>query len=268
MTTVDLKTRTLERLGEDPAAPVFYTSNDALSALNLAQRIFAFLTLCLETRSPSRLTAGNQWYALQKTLTDAILVLRCEWQNDATIGNDATVGVPAFDGAGFNDQQVTTAIADTAKLLPGTLDQFAAKDNGWYGSVGRPTRYHALGFSLLVFDLQPDDDYTALLTYARMPVALVKDTDVPEIPEPDHQCLIDFAVGWLRVREGGQELANDTPALSLFLDAVRKRAAQVRARSLAQRYDHAPPEIEMPDLSRLLKKRSDLLPGRKENAWT
>jgi len=268
MNAADLKTRTLERLGQDPAAPVFYTAMDALAALNLAQRIFAFLTLCLEVRRQFRLTPGNQWYALQKSFSDLILVLRCEWQNDATIGNDAIIGDPQFGGAGFNDQQVTTSTTTTPKLQPGTLAQFAAMDSGWYGRAGRPLRYHAIGFSLLVFDLQPDDQYTALITYARMPVALVKDSDEPEIPDSDHQCLIDFAVAWLRVREGGQELAADAPNLSLFLDAVKRRAAQVRARSLAQRYDHAPPEIEAPDLSRLLRKRPDLIPNRKENAWT
>lgn len=263
MIVSDLQSRTLERLGEDPDARVFYTEDDVLAVLNLGQRIYAFLTLCLEAQRPFQLTPGNQWYALQKTFADMIVVLRCEWQNQATTGNDAIIGDPLFGGSGFNDQQVTTAIAATPKLQPGALYQFAAHDNGWYGNASMPTRYTVLGFGLLVFDRQPDDQYTALITYARMPVALVDDDDAPEIPEPDHQCLVDFAVGFLRIREGGQELQNETPSMQGFLAAVKARAAQVRARSMGQRYDHAPPEIEMPDLSRLLAARRELVPGRK-----
>ena len=267
MLTTDLQTRTLERLGENPAAPIFYTDADALAALNLAQRIYAFLTLCLEARRPFQVTPGNQWFALQKSFVDMILVLRCEWQNQATSGSDAIIGDPTFGGGIFNDQAVTTPTAATPKLEPGSLYQFAAQNNSWYGATGMPARYQVLGFGLLVFDLQPDSPYTAILTYARMPVALTGAADEqPEIPEPDHQSLVDFSTGFLRIREGGQELVNETPALQSFLSAVKKRAAQVRARSLAQRYDHVPPELEMPDLSRLLKSRPDLIPNRKAAA--
>ena len=94
---------------------------------------------------------------------------------------------------------------------------------------------------LFFFELQADNPRTAILTHARIPVALVKPTDEPEIPEPDHQSLVDFSTGFLRIREGGQELANEAPALQSFLTAVKKRAAQVRARSLAQRHGADPP---------------------------
>jgi hypothetical protein len=267
MTTSDLQMRILERLGENPAAPVFYTAADALGVINLGQRIFAFLTLCLEVQRTFQLTAGNQWYALQRTFPDMILVLRCEWLNQASTGADATIGGTNFGLPNFNDQAVTTGAAATPKLQPGTLHQFAAQDNGWYGRAGMPTRYNAVGFGLLTFDRQPDADYTSLVTYARMPVELVNPTDIPEIPEPDHQSLVDLGVGFLRIREGGQELQNEANSIQSFLTAVRRRAVQVRMRSLAQRYDHAPAEIEIPDVSRLLKSRPDLAPNRKGAEW-
>jgi hypothetical protein len=260
----DLQTRILERLGEDPAQPVFYTAADALAAINLGQRIYAFLTLSLEVQRPFQLTAGNQTCALQKQFGDMIVVLRCEWRNQSA--TDATVGAANFNIPVFNDQMVNTPPAATPKLQPGALHQFAAQDNGWYGKTGMPARYNAMGFGLLTFDRQPDADYTALVTYARMPVALVNPGDVPEIPEPDHQSLVDFGVGFLRIREGGQELANEAGSLQSFFTACKKRAIQVRMRSLAQRYDHAPSEIEMPDLSRLLKARPDLT--RQGAQWT
>lgn len=267
MTAADIITRTLERLDQNPGAPVFYVASDALAAINLAQRIYAFLTLCLESQRPFQLTPGSQWYALQPQFTDMILILRCEWQNQATTGNDATFDATAFDGAGFNDQIVTTATTTAPKLQPGALHQFAALNSAWYGTVGMPTRYNVMGFGLLTFDRSPDQQYTALVTCARMPVPLVNLTDSPEIPEPDHNCLVDFAVGFLRIREGGQELQNEAVSMQSFLGAVKRRAVQVRMRSLAQRYDHAPPEIEMPDLSRLLKSRPDLSPNRRSASW-
>lgn len=267
MTVSDIRTRSLERLNEDPARPVYYTAADVLATLNLFQRIYAFLTLCLEEQRTFRLTPGDQWYQVQQSFTDMILVLRCEYATDQA-GNDSTVGVPITGLIAPNDESATPATAATPKLQPATLQQMTALSNDWYGAGGQPTRYTSLGFGLLVFDRSPDDAYLPLITYARMPVALVNDTDSPEIPEPDHQCLIDACVGFLRIREGGQELQNEAQNLQSFLAAVKRRAAQVRMRSLAQRYDHAPPEIEMPDLSRLLKIRPDLAPNRKGAAWT
>jgi hypothetical protein len=267
MLTSELQTRTLERLNEDPAAPIFYTAADTLAALNLGLRIFAFLTLCLESKRSFPLTPGNQSYQLQEQFRDMIVALRCEWYNEASTGSDSTFNVPEFGGTGFNDQAATTSTTTAPKLQPGALHQFAALDNGWYGRAGRPTRYSVVGFGLLTFDRQPDEQWTALITYARMPVSLVEDTDSPEIPEPDHETLIDFAVGFLRIREGGQELQNEAPRLQAFLSAVQKRATQVRMRSLAQRYDHQPPEIKMPDLSRVLRVRPDLQ-SKKGASWT
>jgi hypothetical protein len=267
VTVSTLITRSLERLNEDPDSPVYYTSADILAALNLAQRLYAFLTLCLEVQRQFPLTPGNQWYQLQQSFTDMIVVLRCEWQSPAVTGTDSTFGQPTVGDPLFNGQAVTTAAFSTSKLQPGALHQFAALNNAWYGTTGMPERYNVMGFGLLVFDKQPDDEYTAMVTYARMPVALVNNTDSPEIPEPDHQCLVDFAVGFPRIREGGQELQAEAPSLQGFLSAVQKRATQMRMRSLAQRYDRQPPEITMPDLSRLLRARPDLN-AKKEARWT
>lgn len=266
MTVSDLQTRTLERLDEDPAKPVFYTASDTLAAINLMQRIYAFLTLCLETARPVPLTPGLQWYTREQFFTDMIVILRCGLQTAGSTGNNSTIGLPEFDAVEFSDLQTVLAASLTPKLAPATFDEMAALDSSWVGRAGTPTQYNAAGFGLLVFDKAPDAAYAAYVTYARMPVPLVKGTDAPEIPEPDHQALIDGAVGFLRIREGGQELANDATGIQSFFAAVSRRADQTRTRSLGQRYDRLPPEIGKFDLSRLLRKRPDL--NRKDLAWT
>lgn len=266
MTTADLQARVFERLNEDANAPIFYTAADTLAALNLMQRIYAFLTLCLESTRPLQLTPGTQWYTRSQMFSDMIVILRCGIQISGSTGSDAIINQTLFDGNEFNEEQIALAAAASPKLAPATFDEMASLDNGWIGRSGLPTQYDSSGFGLLVFDRSPDQAYMAFLTYARMPVALVNPTDAPEIPEPDHQALIDGAVGFLRIREGGQELANDAPAFGSFMSAVARRADQVRARSLAQRYDRVPIEIAKFDISRLLNARPDL--KRRNPAWT
>jgi hypothetical protein len=74
---------------------------------------------------------------------------------------------------------------------------------------------------------------------------------------------VDGAVSLLRMKEGGDELAGAMAGLGRYLQVAAKRAAQVRGRSLAQRYDKLPLELERYDFSRLLKIRPDLAPHRK-----
>jgi hypothetical protein len=67
----------------------------------------------------------------------------------------------------------------------------------------------------------------------------------------------------LRAKEGGSEFLDTVPGLGRFLEAARQCGAAVRARSLSLRYDTLPVELELTDLSRLLKIRKDLPPERK-----
>lgn len=223
MTGLELRDRLLERAGENPAQPGFYTAQQALDALNAAQRLFVLLTLCLETTGTLPLAANTSFYHLLPTFADFLLPLR-----------------------------VRVAGAGGAKLEPCRLEDMAALDVSWPAAAGTPSKYALLGFDLLAIYKRPGATGTSLsVTYARCPVTLTAGSS-PEIPEEDHEALILAGVPILRMAEGGQEFTKTLPLFREFLRIADKRANYVRTRSLAQRYDRVPSEIARYDVSRLL----------------
>ena len=173
---------------------------------------------------------------------------------------------------------ITAPMVETQPVVTGTLYQITLAEAdgesgitrieiGPYEFPGVPVRYASAGFDNLVVYPQPATPGAALLiTYARGPLPLVKPLDVPELPAADHPALWQFAVTRLRLTEGGQELKKAMQYFARFLDTARRRAAQVRARSL-NRYDKLPLELERFDLSRVIRLRPDLPPWRKETQW-
>ena len=61
MVLEELQERTLKRVGEVSDAGTYYTAEQVRVVLDEAQRIFAFLTLCLEASAPLALTANVGW---------------------------------------------------------------------------------------------------------------------------------------------------------------------------------------------------------------
>lgn len=213
-----LSTRTLTRLDEVSTNPEFYGS--AVSAINWAQRMFVLLSLPLETTATFDLTAVTTWYHARDQFTDWLLPLRVD-----------------FDGT---------------KVRPATLAQLDDLDAAWQAKPGNPERYAHLGLDLLALYKQVGDADTLSLTYARGPVPLVAAADTPEIPEEYHPLLIDGAIVYLRMVEGGQEFAKVQPLLGEFLSGARKLGNYVRQRSKDLRYDSFPVELTKLDLSRVL----------------
>jgi hypothetical protein len=266
VTLGELKSRIFTKVEENPSAPVYYSTDEVRDSINEAQRLFAFLTLCLESIRPFVLTPGVRFYSLLKEWVDWIAPLRVRLSNDVAEGSTAEYDAVMGDSAMFNEQVYTGLTASTApRLEPSTLAEMCAENADWLTSTGIPDRYGCLGFDLLFLNRATTiPGIKLLIAYARSPVRLVEDPDVPEIPEADHEVLIDGALSLLRLKEGGQELAASLTYLGRFLEATGRRVRQVRARSLAQRYDKLPLELEHFDASRLLKLRPDLPPHRKE----
>jgi hypothetical protein len=123
----------------------------------------------------------------------------------------------------------------------------------WRADAGSPTKYAQDGFDQLAITKQPASSQNLTITYAASPAVLTNNSDVPEIPEEHHPCLIEFAIYWLRLKEGGQELQKTLPMLGSFLDSASKYGEFTRARSKAQMYDHQPFDLSSFDRSRLLK---------------
>jgi hypothetical protein len=228
----DMRTRVSQRLNEG-GAPVFYPAAEITAALNEAQRFFVFLTLGLEVTATWTVSAATAFTHMLTIFSDWIAPLR-----------------------------ITDA--NGAKVRPVTLTDLASLDPSWRTSPGGPVRYASLGADLLGIYQQPADGATALqVTYARAPVALAADGDVPEVPAEFHPRLVDYGIYRCRHVEGGQEFEKSLKYFESFMDGATKYGAYVRARNIGSRYDKVPFELQAYDRSKLLTLRPDLLGGEK-----
>ena len=226
MTAGDMVARCQQRLNEDPAVttPVYYPASEVLSALNRAQRMFVLLTLCLET-TVTFVATGATFYFMRTIFPDWMVPLR-----------------------------ISTAAG--ARVRPTRLAELDALDSGWQANAGIAWRYAALGFDFLALYQQQSAPLT--VTYARAPLGMVQLTDSPEINADYHPALIDFAIPWLRLKEGGQEFEKSLPYLKRFFAEAAREADYVRTRNLAARYDNLPFELRRLDRSKFLGIRPDL----------
>jgi hypothetical protein len=235
----DMAGRVLARL-DQPSGGAYYTHPEAVSALNEAQRFFAFLTLGVQKSALVQiaLAAGNPTIRMLPLATDWLLPLRVSVQGGA-------------------------------QLRPARLEDLDALDSNWQNQPATQTlplaRYAALGFDLVAFYPQPAAGTWINFTYAATPAPMAADTDVPQIPEEHHQDLVDYATYRLRYREGGAEFAKGLPYLRRFMEGAAKYGRYIRQRNIAARYDKLPFEIERADLSALLDLDRRLVPVRRTN---
>jgi hypothetical protein len=227
MTLAELEDRALKRLGETSPGGSYYTPAQVRTALNEGQRLFAFLTLCLETTANFPLTANEPWYTPLSVLPDWVAPLR-----------------------------VRIAGTGGTKLEPKRLEELDALNPNWQTEPGPPRRYARPGSNLLAVHPQPSSGGSALaITYARNPIPLTGDGQSPEIPEEYHPDLILYVLPRLRANEGAEEWAKNLPDFERFWRAAKKLAMYVRARNQSAKYDTLPPEASWFDRSRWTKGR-------------
>jgi hypothetical protein len=230
-----------QRLNEGVSGPAFYPISEITAALNEANRFFCLLTLGLETT--------NTWNV----------------PSYSSNGNSPFFHMLTFFPSWIVPLRITTATG--MKVRPTSIEGLAMRDSGWNNSPGAPTRYSSSGADFVGLYQQPAAGSTLLnVTFARQPLALINDADVPEIPAEYHPKLVDYAINRMRMAEGGQEFEKSLPLFNSFLDGAKHYGAYVRARNLGSRYDKVPIELEKYDLSKLLKLRGDLFPERKLQA--
>jgi hypothetical protein len=221
----DMVTRVSQRLAEG-AAPIYYPKAEIVAALNEAQRFFCLLTLGLEVTSPWAVTAATTYFHMLSVFADWIVPLRIT------------------DAAG-------------AKVRPARFEELTSLDSGWPSSPGAPYKYVAAGVDFVAVYRQPAGAGTVLnVTYARAPLPLVSDADVPEIPAEYHPKLVEFGIYRMRQVEGGQEFAKTLPMLAGYLDGAQHYADYVRARNKGSRYDAVPFELKSFDRSEMFKSAS------------
>lgn len=219
MTFSTLRASVLERLGEESGVSGYYEASDANDALNRAQRLFVLMTLCLEGSGTITTAAATAWYTVRTQITDWMLPLTVEY--------------------------------DGAKVRPARLSELDALSTTWQATAGDVERYALLGVDLLGIYKQPAAPDTLSVTYAKVPVRMDTDSDVPEIPTERHELLVDAAIALLRMREGGQEFEKVRPLFERFLSGAKETARYVRQRSLDLKYDNLPAELDRFDMSHL-----------------
>jgi hypothetical protein len=261
-----LQGRIWRRLGENPVSPQWWTPQESVNALNWSQRLFVLLTLCLEDQREWQLTAGVNYYHMlaDPLFPDWLLPLRFRLSNDPSTGANSEPNAQ-MDGTFQPNAAVIAppAYNNAPKIKPARLADFDAYSDTWPTTLATPTRYALLGSDLVAFNSAPaTPGVSVLVTFARVPVLMVKPTDVPEIPDVDQPVLADMATVFMRLKDGGQELNKCTALLTRFGEAAQRRAAQVRARSLSEQYDRVPFEIQRFDWSRLVGRRKDLPPTK------
>lgn len=224
MTLLELQTRTLQRLDEDTSGGGYFSAVEVKAALNEGQRLFAFLTLCLETTATQALDAATPTYRMLTVFSDWFLPLRVR-----------------VHGTGGR------------KLAPCTLGDLDALNPAWQNEAGTPARYAHLGFDFVAIHLRPASTGTSLdWTYAKMPARLISESASPEIPGENHPDLVDYAIPSLRAKEGDAAFLGSLHYFDRFLASAKKKADFMRARSKAQLYDRGPLELKAFDRSRLL----------------
>ncbi len=223
LTVADLIARVYERLDADDGT--YYTLPEVAHALDMAQRLFAWLTLCLEHRASFSLQAGQAFPSIHSNIADLWVPLRVSLQ---------TTG---------------------ARLLPVALDDLDKLDDDWQNTAGTPRYYCMMGFDFMAVYPQPSAPVTLHVTYAAEPQQITQFGGVLEVPSDAAPLLVDGAIWILRLKEGGPELQSTLENLDRFVKGVQRYRQYIESRSKAQLYDSVPAELRLFDLSRFKFKK-------------
>ncbi len=209
------------RLNE-AAGAVFYPVEEIHRAILESQRLFALLTLSLQSTAAWSVPAATTFFSMTTIFSDWIVPLRLQ-------------------------------TAAGAKVRTARLETLAALDPLWPSSPGAPTRYAIAGVDLLALYKQPATAGTVLsVTYARAPVALAADGDISEFPSEYHPEFISYAIYRCRQAEGADALASALPLLTSYLAAANSYAAAIRTRNKGSGFDRLPIELSEADISKLV----------------
>ena len=220
MTYAAMQTIVSQRLNEGAGA-VFYPLSEIGAALNEGQRLFVFLTLCIERTADWTIAPGATFTHMRTPFPDWIAPLRL-------------------------------TAANGSKIRPVRLSDLWALDSQWPTASGPAKRYVAMGSDLVALYPTPDEDTTIPAQYAALPQALVNAGDVPEIAAQNHPVLVSYAIYRCRMVEGAQEFEKTLELFDEFIAAATQYAAYVRARNQGANFDTLPPEISSMDRSSLV----------------
>lgn len=94
--------------------------------------------------------------------------------------------------------------------------------------MGEPYQYTLLGTDFMILYPIPEQVYTIRLTYRKMPVTLVGDSDVPGIPERYHYTIVEGAA--VRALQAESEEERATVARGTFEDSIDRHITALGGR--------------------------------------
>lgn len=251
MTLGDIKGRIWDRL--DDASGESYSAAHVTRMVNLGQRVFATLTLCIERTVSLPLDPGVAWYLPLSYFSDWIAPLRVQTVPGVDYTDTSVLAGSLFDAVTFADTTLPT-IPTAARVRPVRLQDLDALNSAWQSTAGTPEKYGCLGWNLLYLYKQPSAVGTSLtVIHAALPAELSLDADTPEIPSEYHQELVNFGEAMFLLPDGGNRASKGLALINGYLAAAGKLAAYMRQRNMALRYDTLPPEIRAQDRSRMAK---------------
>ncbi len=211
-----------KKVDEDTTATHRYIADSTFTrAINRAQAIFAFLTLCYEKSSVLTFTPNEPSLEFIADIPDFIAPLKLS------------------QGGRMLNQQ--------------SLQQIAARNNQWTGFPDMPKYYCLVASNLLAIAPPPSSVTVAqvAIVYAAMPL----DGALDLIPSEDHDAIAQGSAAIIRqLILGGQFGPGAEEDLDGYWMAIKRRTDYVMNRNKTARYDTMPAGVTKEGLKALLEK--------------
>lgn len=203
MTFDQAVTALLDRLKENPLSPVFWTRGEVHQNLKDVILLWAWFTWPIVLKESVTISGGAPIH-MRSLLPSFMFPLRVQR-------------------------------ADGSRITPSSLSELEAESPTWSTEAGPPRRYHCAGD---LWTLYPGDGAVCSVTYVAEPQLDLTST----IPAPDNDLEAILAMGKCvcRFKQGGEELAQDMPAIPAFIAAVQGAAMMTRELASSQQWDVAP----------------------------
>jgi hypothetical protein len=212
MNLVQLRSKTRKRLGDTNSA--FWTDEELDDYINDACRDISFRTKSIRENG-------------------YITTVSCDFNDTATVSNEYSLSENFEDIYSVLEVYYFTSSNEWIRLDPRLRDDLDEEQNGWRGNIGytyvAPTEevyynynsrtstpityYWSREEDIIGIDPPPNDENTSdnnmRVYYAKRHVDLVDDTEIPQLPEPTHLAIINYAVAMGFEDRGWGDKAND-----------------------------------------------------------
>jgi hypothetical protein len=174
----ELKAEVFRRLYEDSTAPIFWSEDDVMDAINEGYMDFCEQTKCYERQAEVACTSKIPYLDVRTALAYPFIGLRRIY----------------------------------SRLLQGPLQSSSVKsmddrDRRWEMSFSLPRRMTVRGLYTIMLYPVPPSEATFRMSWSSLPEKLVFDEDEPQIPIESHEAIVKYALYDLKCQEAETEVA-------------------------------------------------------------